>query len=288
MERKDTGKNILIAFLIIIAVILSGLLVYNYIKQMPNGNDNEVADQENDDISIQELSLSDEAVVKIIDKFGMDYKKYPYWYIEDVYVREELDSAEFLRLALNASQDLMKTEGNCDANKGTLYDGDGYGYTCKYIEYDDFNKKYYSLAGKNLAKENLYSSDLNYLLYDNTNDIYRVCIVYGGGGSSLNIISKIDKAYKTGDYIFIYEKVAVKGYTGSEDLEDYIYPVSKTLHIDHTDLKNSQYVTFVTGLTDEEIINQYVSKYNSYYKWTFKKNANGEYSYESLQYVSNE
>ena len=70
MERKDTGKNILIAFLVIIIVLLVGFIAYNLGKENANvgndGNDN-VVEQGGDNV-IKELSLNDTEVKKFSDK----------------------------------------------------------------------------------------------------------------------------------------------------------------------------------------------------------------------------
>jgi len=247
------------------------------------GNDN--------NISIEELSLDNVEVEKIVTKFHID-NSVEYHENVNVYEKELLDEDRLRELAYVNSKDLIKKEGNCNTLEGTVYDGDGYGYTCNYISYSDFNSKYNALTGKVLPKEDI-SFGLRQLLYDKTNDIYRICDIYAGGGSDFTVLSKLDKAYKSGEYIFIYEKAAYV----SHDYESADGNYNKYLLFRPSifSYENGQPVGVSIGeyTYDEsnpyahynKMIDDHINKFDTY-KWTFKLDSNGEYVYDSISYVS--
>jgi len=282
MEETNKKNKNLIIILITIILILSGVICYFIFdlgKNTPNINDETNTNNE--------LSLTDTMVEKIIDKFYMDYKDEFYMMDPYNYVYELLKEEDILELTRLNAEKFIKIEENCDVDEpeNNIYtnEEEEIFYWCKHIKYEDLNKSYNNIVGKDLPKENILS-----YYYDKDKDIFRIMGGVGSSGFEDFIISKIEKAEKENDYIYIYEKVIIvrafdddttylaKPSEYGPIFNDYNAEINQYLYEDYKeDDENNEY-TF-----EDRVIEKYIDKFETY-KWTFKTNSNGEYVFVSL------
>ncbi|MBE6150000.1 MAG: hypothetical protein E7170_04690 [Firmicutes bacterium] len=288
MENKKI--NPLVIFLLIVILVLCATVGFLLIYDKDSEDENKPGVNENNpgtnvdeptNPSLQDISLDDTDVKNIVDKFGLTMDKHdPVWQM-DLYIDSKLKDEEMMRITYHKIESAIKKEENCTEQ---LFDG--YGYYCNYILYEDFNNEYKKLSGKDLPKTDL-AVELYDLKYDSSKNIYRIYNVFAGGGTLMSIFSKLDKASKMGDYIYIYEKVA---FIWPED----IVTLQKPHLYKHTDMGYEYSTDSITLGTYEQleaynnpsiILNSHIDKFDTY-KWTFKKDLNGNYVYENLEYVA--
>ena len=245
-----------------------------------NGNEtNETTEKEDYN---GELSLTDERVTRIIDKFHINYKDD---FIDQyIYEREGLLEFDIMRLTIGNSKSYIKTENEnaCVTEQKKYYETD-YMYDCDYINYDDLNKNYNSLTGKDLVKNDI-DIGLTTLIYDDDKNIFRFVYVAGGGGESTWYISKLVKAEKQDDYIYIYEKAIIVGVDYGVDEGYVLTKISDySNQIYDNEISVGPY-TFDENNTDahlDKMIEDHIDKFETF-KWSFKLSSNGEYVYDSL------
>lgn len=241
---------------------------------------------------ITELSKESDVVKKIVNTFISHVGDYN----EGIYSQEKISEIFKYQITLTnvRTSGLIKQDANCNSNKysldNTFSDYDYVEYLCKYITYEDFNNLYKNSFGLNLPKEIIYGLDEGILVYNSSLDVYEFVDVGGPGGGydERYKLSDIIKVEQDNNNIYIYENViyVVNVYGDPELVEQLaiIFPhLSNNIEIDvGPKYAGDKLKTFKE--IKEELLTKYLSKFDTY-KWTFKKNSNGTYMYESLEYV---
>ena len=242
--------------------------------------------EQNNTENISELSLTDENVVKIINDFRIDYK-----IAEGVdiynYINQELTDSDIVQLAFVNSKGSVKIEKDCDSENNLYNDDNGTLYSCEYLTYSDLNKNYNSLTGKDLLKSSIsFNDSLVKFLYDDVEDMFRILYVAGGGGEEYYHISKLEKAEKQNEYIYIYEKIIFV----SPDYENggfiLIKPSDVANNVLNAGVEIGEYAYDENNPSArfDKMIEDHIDKFETF-KWSFKLNSNGEYVYDSLTLV---
>lgn len=287
MENKKV--NPLVVFLIIVILVLCATIGFLFVYNKNDESENKPGVNENNPGTnvdeptnpiLQDVSLDDADVKKIIENFKITTYD---WEI-NTYIYEKVKDEQLLDIAYINSENLINEESNCNYP----FYGD-LTYTCKYIKYADFNKNYKMLTGRDLTKTDL-SIYLIELIYDASMDAYKICNVPAGGGPGPLYLSKVDKVTADDNYMYVYEKVAF-----IDETSNYYDPLY--LRKPHLYDENYEYTgeDILLGTSEQvdpykeedknKIIEENINKFDTY-KWTFKKDLNGNYIYEKLEYVT--
>lgn len=257
----------------------------NEMDEENTSNDNINNDENNENINDDNTS-DDEVVVtptypiyepnskvqEVIDQFILNYDHRWHYYI-DIYINEELSGFHKHNLALYQVNDLIMDDQKCNKEKYSKPEQE-LDYGCRYLKYDDFNSKYKSMFGSDATKDHFnLPTGCTEFTYDKENNVYRILSAGCGGDYPLSKHSEVIDSKEEGNYLYIYEKVAyISFYDGGtilypHDSENKIELNNKYNEGDYVSIKNDHLDDFDT------------------YKWTFKKNNNGDYTFQKLEYV---
>ena len=309
IRKRNIFKGICVVFGLIIIGLVCYILNDKGIINLSNkntkgGNENATTAKKD----VKEEKLSDEEVKKVFDKYNL----YTNWLdifnnvdVSNSFYEENKDMFDgtfsyFYNKDINNKtiSDSMKfavSIGNLYIKEETLKTAYGEKYTYKVFDFngkkeldlDTINKKSVELFGSKINIDNMIDNENNVTIavlattfkYNPSNNSIVPSVDGIGDGSSIDYYTKIIDSNISGNKLEIINKVMFVVCTAGD--EDYCY-ISK-IDQDINDIKKT--LTTVDKSDIQNIsIDKYIDKLDSY-KWTFTKNNNGNYVFESVEKV---
>lgn len=280
IKSKEKRLSILVTILIIVVVILSISCVSLVINNNDNEKDNEVVEKEEDDkkdndeepntdMLLEELNINTKEVSDLYELIKLkDYSNYGYTNNE-TFVSYDLESFLYSRektlpLDLNESKQFGYFLGQFIEKYHFEYQkGDENQCEKSKITKSELEKVLYRLFGENYSIDD-FSDPSNYFKYNETEAVYE----FGGCGGDTSVLylhTKLIKAEKKDNYIYLYEKIGIE-----------VGPTDSYLS---NNIENNK--------TEKPLNGKSIWEYEedlSTFMYTFKKDKNGEYHLESMEY----
>ena len=266
MERKNKVLTVIVTVLMLVIFGLVGFIIYDKVINKTNKPNNEVISNE-----IKEVDLSSSLVTSL---------KYPHLGYDNLVVlgveyqninRTDMSRAELMYLAVNETEALKEPN---DYPNSCVVDGEVLpSESCDFYSADAIKQNFKMLFGPDV---NYYDGDIDGALcqhidhYDKENKIYASFLECGGDSdSTIEYINKPYKAEQIGDYLYVYEYVQVLRH---ENDHEHVYLSNKNL----------EYVMEISSsISKQEIYNLMDDGKSETYKWTFKKQSDGNYYFYS-------
>lgn len=212
---KKKGHSVLIVIMLIIILLLIGIIVFLLL----NGNSKKNENTNNNDKEIKQEELNDNGIKNIMARFKGIKISSDRLYQNDKFDINNINTNELLVTALSklnvynvCAQEGLKRfsidEINEEINK----------YVKKTIILEDLNKVDYAAMG------NPYDYSYNISIWNNETLEVTDSVCGSEFGAEDYINSKVIKAVREGDYIYVYEKEAFARYAGN--FEEEIYKVN--------------------------------------------------------------
>lgn len=268
-EKKNTGLIIVIVILLIAVLGLGGYLVYDKVINKTN----EPNVEENNDVQsgnqIKEISINDKLITSL--KYPMDNFDYivykERWDYKNITVND-LSRDSMMLNASYISQPIIRDKGE---EESIVYLASSIESSFKSVYGPDIN--YY-----NGDLNEFYCGDRKIYKYKESNDTYVGDI--NCGGDSLDNIDRISKTYKalkddSNIYVYQYVRSILIEPKDENDLDK----GSIVYLLDHNDNKTT--TTFEVKNYKNEIYKMMDEGKVDTYKWTFKKQSDGNYYFYS-------
>lgn len=269
MEKNNTGLVVLITILVMAVLGLSGFIVYDKVinkdDKVTTGEDNKV-EENNAKEKLTEVSIYDEVITSLrypMNTFSIgeikhwDYKNIT---IDDLTRKDMMFAAAYNVEPIKEEINQMVVE---------IYSATTIENNFKSIFGPDTKYTNESIGTQECGKISEYNEkDSTYIAYS------------GCGGDSLSYIDRISKTYKAeknSDYIYVYQYV--QSISVEPDVDNQDDPDKANVYLlDHNDehttnIDYKNYKSIINGMIDNGEVDTY--------KWTFKKQSDGNYYFYS-------
>ena len=293
-------RNVFKGICILLFIVIIGLVVYilndKGIININSKDDKKTVDKKTDNDTTEELDINSKEVTDLFKKYnkfnnGMYLYSdndsgllYTYFYQNDSLKKDQIDDR--IKFAYSFENLYKITEGNYfDENSIKKFNGSVQDVKNESIKMfgNDFNVN-------NLTKNNTVKNSVGLVIYGvkpmlKENDITISLMELGDAGSA-DIYTKIISAKKTNGNLlienkvmFVYYSLYVNGYQG-------IFKTAKKYIDNCTDASCYGLTDKISELpNDNKIkIDDYLDKLDTY-RWTFKENTDGSYTFESVEKV---
>ena len=266
-ERKNnTGLVVLVTVLVMLVIGMGAFIIYD--KVINKTNEPNIEENNEEKKELKEISINDKLITTLkypMDNFGLGYKTN--WDYKNIII-DNLSRADMMYTAEYDLEPIRQVEP--DAGLNDIYSA---------IQIENNFKK---IFGPDIKYYNGDIEDGDYDCghiseYNKDDNTY---IAYGGcGGDTLGYIERISvtyKAEKTDEYIYVYDYVQ-SVIIRPEDENDYNSDPAAYL-LDHNDKETTKieydnYENTIYSMIDKNEVDTY--------KWTFKKQSDGNYYFYS-------